>query len=198
MRGFVRSAAPDEGGVAGDQAGGDGERVDGLKTADDGEAGFVDVASLNCLICKGFRAGDRTVEVVGVGSAEGGDGHRSLGEAGGEFGVGVDYGADRWELAVEQSVGVEVRGRLEGAFDDVAVEVRNYHAFNAEVVVIDAGGLDDDEALLAIDAADVAEGIEDEAATNQFEVGFEDGGAEGFEEHGISISRPADHDLAAI
>ena len=115
----------------------------------------------------------------------GGDGEAGLGEAGGELGVGVDDGADGWEFAVEESVGVEVGGGFELAFDDLAVEVGDDHELGDEFVVVDAGGLDDDEALVAVDAAGVAEGVEDEAAADEFEVGFEDGGAEFFEEHGL-------------
>ena len=55
--------------------------------------------------------------------------------------------------------------------------------FGEKLVVVDAGGLDDDEVLYAVDAAGVSEGVEDEAATDEFEVGFEDGGAKFFEEH---------------
>lgn len=230
--GLVGSAAPDEGGVAGDETGGDGEWVDGLrvvgcggsggcrapggkpggvsaegegaaaidlgagygddlegggaetaKAADDGEAGLVDVASADGGVRKGFSAGDGAVEVVGVGGAEGGDGEAGLGEGGGELGVGVDDGADRWELAIEEGVGVEVRGGFEGSVDQVAVEVGHYHVFRAEIVVVDAGGFDDDEALLAVDAGGVAEGVEDEAAFDEFKVGFEDLFAKRLEEH---------------
>ena len=117
-----------------------------------------------------------------MGGAERGDGEAGLGEAGGELGVGVDDGADGGELAVEEGVGVEVGGGFEVAVDDFAVEVGDDHEFGVEFVVVDAGGLDDDEALLAVDAAGVAEGVEDEAAADEFEVGFEDGGAKFFEE----------------
>ena len=64
-------------------------------------------------------------------------------------------------------------------------EVGDDHVLGAQVVVVDARGLDDDEALFAVDAAGVAEGVEDEAAADEFEVGFEDGGAEFFQEHGL-------------
>ena len=186
MGGVVGVGAPAEGGVAVDEAGGDGEGVDVvlLEVVDDGEAGLVDVAAGDGFVGEGRGAGDGAVEVVGVGGAEGRDGEAGLGEAGGELGVGVDDGADGGELAVEEGVGVEVGGGLEGAVDGLAVEVGDDHVLGAEVVVVDAGGLDDDEALLAVDAAGVAEGVEDEAAADEFEVGFEDGGAEIFEEHG--------------
>jgi hypothetical protein len=183
--GFVGVTAPGEGGVAIDEAGGYGQWVDVvlLKVRDDGLAGLVDVAAADGFVGEGLGAGDGAVEVVGVGRAEGRDGKAGLGEAGGELGVGVDDGADGEELAVEEGVGVEVGGGFEFAVDDLAVEVGDDHEFGDEFVVVDARGLDDDEALFAVDAAGVAEGVEDEAALDEFEVGFEDLGAKFFEEH---------------
>ncbi len=174
--GFVGVAAPAKGGVAVDEAGGDGERVDSLllEEGDDGLAGLVDVAGLNRLVGQRWCARYRAVEVVGVGGAEGWDGEAGLGEAGGELRVSVDNGTDGRELSVEEGVGVEVGGGFEFAVDDLAVEVGDDHEFGNEFVVVDAGGLDDDEALVAVDAAGVAEGVEDEAALDQFEVSFED------------------------
>jgi hypothetical protein len=185
--GGVGVTAPAEGGVAVDEAGWDGDGVDSmlLEVIDDGEAGLVDVAAGDGFIVQGCGAGDGAVEVVGVGGAEGWDGEAGLGEAGGELGVGVDDGADGGELAVEEGVGVEVGGGFEFAVDDLAVEVGDDHEFGDEFVVVDAGGLDDDEALFAVDAAGVAEGVEDEATLDEFEVGFEDLGAKFFEEHGF-------------
>ena len=60
-----------------------------------------------------------------------------------------------------------------------------------EFVVVDAGGLDDDEALLAVDAGGVAEGVEHEAAANELEVGFEDLFAKFFEQHDGSFDNAA-------
>jgi hypothetical protein len=179
--------SPAEGGVAVDEAGGDGLGVDSvlLEVVYDGEAGLVDVAARDGLIVQGRSTGDCPVEVVGVGGAEGWDGEAGLGEAGGELGVGVDDGADGGELAVEEGMGVQVGGGFELAIDDVAVEVGDDHELGNEFVVVDAGGLDDDEAFFAVDAAGVAEGVEDEAALDEFEVGFEDCGAKFFEEHGF-------------
>ena len=80
-------------------------------------------------------------------------------------------------------MGVKVGGGLEGALDEVTVEVRDHHILWLEVVVVDAGGLDDDQPLLAVDARGVAEGVEDEAAADEFEVSFEDLGTEFFKQH---------------
>jgi len=137
----------------------------------------VDVAAGDCVVGEGRGTWDRSVEIVGVGGTERGDGEPGLGEAGGELGVGVDDAADGWELAVEERVGVEVGGGFEFAVDDLAVEVGDDHEFGDEFVVVDAGGLDDNEALVAIDTAGIAESVEDEAALDEFEIGFEDGGA---------------------
>ena len=150
---------------------------------DDGEAGLVDVAAADGLIREWRGARDGAVEVVGVCGAEGGDGHAGLGEGSGVLGVGVDDGADGRELAVEERVGVEVGGRAECAVNDLAVEVCDHHVLGAEVVVVDARRLDHDEPLLTIDARGVAEGVKDEAALDEFEVGFEDFFAKGLEEH---------------
>src|SRR5882757_2276412 len=157
-----------------------------MEVIDYGQAGLVDVAAGYGFIVQWCGAWDSAVDVVGVGGAQGWDGEAGLGEAGGELGVSVDDGADGGELAVEEGVGVEVGGGLELAVDDVAVEVGDDHEFGDEFVVVDAGGLDDDEALVAVDAAGVAEGVEDQAALDYFEVGFEDLGAKFFEEHRVS------------
>ena len=133
VRGVVRGAAPGEGRVAGDEAGGNGEGIDGgfvamgAEALDDGEAGLVDVAAADGLVGEWSGDGDGAVEVVGVRGAERRDGEAGLREAGGELGVRVHDGADGGELAVEQRVGVEVGGGTEVAFDDLAVEVGDDH-----------------------------------------------------------------------
>ena len=189
--GLVRCASPDERGVAVDETGGDGERVDFLLSESGGRwrVRSHGHSGRRWLRREGRCARDGAVEVVGVGGAEGRDGEAGLSEAGGELGVSVDDGADGGELPVEEGVGVEVGGGLERAVDDVAVEIGDDHVVGAELVVVDAGGLDDDETLLAVDAAGVAEGVEDEAALDQFEIGVEDGGAELLEQHGRASFR---------
>src|SRR5436305_1569339 len=113
--GGVGVGAPAEGGVAVDEAGGDGGGVDFvlLEVVDYREAGFVDVAAGDGFVVQGRGAGDLSVEIVGVSGAERWDGQAGLGEAGGELGVGVDDAADGGELAIEEGVGVEVGGGLE-------------------------------------------------------------------------------------
>jgi hypothetical protein len=97
----------------------------------------------------------------------------------------VDDPADGGELPVEAEMSVEVRTGAEGVFGEVAVEVADHHVLGAELGVLDAAGLDDDEAACAVDPAGVAEGEEHEAGLDDVEIGLEnlllelgDGGAE--------------------
>lgn len=222
VRGVVCVLAPDKGSMAGDEAGGYGERVDGAavlfasgvavggygaerveigrgvrgmgcrgvgdettEAADDGKAGLMDVAAADGDVGEWVCAGDGAVEVVGVGGAEGGDGHAGLSEGGGVLGVGVDDGTDGWELAVQKGVGVEIGGGAEATLDDVAHEIGDDHVLGTEVVVVDTGGLDHDKSLLAIDSGGVAEGVEDEASLDELEIGFKDLFTELLEEHDV-------------
>lgn len=186
--GIVRVASPGEGGVAVNETCRDGERVDFVlvEVVDDGYSRFVDVAAVDGFVGERLGAGDGPVKVVGVGGAQGGNGETGLGEAGGELRVSMNDGSDGGELTVEESVGIEVGGGLEVAVDYFALEIGDDHVFGAEVVVVDAGGLDDDEVLVAVDAAGVAEGVEHEASADKFEVGFKDGSAKFFKKHGFS------------
>jgi len=186
VSGIVRGLAPAKGRVTGDEHGGNCKRVDSSEAFDDGKTGFMHVAPTDCLVGEGCGNGHGAVEVVGVGGAECGNGHASLGEAGRELGVSMDDGTDGGELAIEKGVGVEIGGGFEVSIDDLAVEIGDDHMFGTEVVVVDAGGLDDDQTLLAIDAAGVAKGIEDQAAFYEFKISFEDGGAQILQQHGRS------------
>ena len=57
------------------------------------------------------------------------------------------------ELAVEQRVRVEIGRRLEFPVDQAALQVRNNHILRAQLVVVDARGLNNDQALFAVDAS---------------------------------------------
>jgi hypothetical protein len=67
------------------------------------------------------------------------------------------------------------------------VEIGDDHLLGANLVVVDAGGLDDDEALVAIDTGGIAKGLQDEASTNEFEVGFKDFFAQTLKQHRILL-----------
>ena len=150
--------APGEGGMASDKNAGDGEGVQvfRLETPDNDRAGIAHVGLVDFLGGERFGDGDRSVEVVGVGGAEAGNGAASLCPRGGELGVRVDDTADLGELAVEQGMGVEVAGGAEGAFYDVAIEIGDDQVGRGHGRVVDAAWLDDDQGLLAIGACRAA------------------------------------------
>src|SRR6266702_487835 len=185
--GVLGVLAPAERGVAGYEDGGDGKWVDSLllEVVDDGKASLVNVTASDGLVGEAGRHWDGAVEVVGVGGAKGGDRQARLREAGCVLRVGVDHRANAGEFAVEQRMGIEVGGRLQRAVDDLAVQVGYDPVLRPQDVVVDSRRLDDDEPLLAIDAAGVAEGVEDQATFDEFEVGFKDSGSQLFQQHGF-------------
>ena len=178
---------PGEGGVSGDEDAGDCEGVEAaiVEEASDDGAGVEDVGLFDFVGSEGFGDGDLTVEVVGVGGAKAGDGAAGLCPTGGELGMGVDDAADLGEFAIEEQMGVEVAGRVEGAFDDGAVEGCDDEVFGGHGGVWDAAGFYGDEGLGAgaVNAAGVAEGVKGEATLGDFLVGEEDLVTEIGEEH---------------
>jgi hypothetical protein len=137
--------------VSGDEDSGDGDWVEvfGTEAADNYGSRVADVAGGDLFGGERLCDGNGAVEVVGVGGAEAGDGAASLGPGGGKFRVGVDDATDLGELAVEESVGVEIAGGAKVPIDDLAVEVGDDEVFGLQSGVVDSAGLDDDEGLRA-------------------------------------------------
>jgi hypothetical protein len=190
--GLGGALTPSEWGVAGDKNAGDGNWVQVVlaEVLDDDGTGVPDVGFGDFVGGEGPRDGNRAVEIVGVGGAEAGDGAAGLRPRSCELRVRVNDAADLGELAVEQSVGVEIAGRVERAFDNFAVEIGDDQIGGGERGVIDAAGLDDDEGFRAgsVDSTCVAKGVGRQAATSDFLVGMEDLFAERLEQHDFSLS----------
>ena len=174
--GLGRVLAPGEGAVAvaDDRGHGDGVDAAFLEGLDDDVAGVELIALVQLLLRQVARAGDRAVKVVGVGGAEAGDVLPGLGPADGVGAVGVDDAADLREGVVEHQMGLGVGGGVQLALDLVAFQVHDHQILGPELVVLHAGGLDDEQALLAVDAADVAPGVGDEAVAGQLHIGLKD------------------------
>ena len=62
----------------------------------------------------------------------------------------------------------------EVAFYDFSVQIGNHHVLGLHRFIRHSAGLDSYETCLAIDANAVAEGIENEAAVDEFEIGVKD------------------------
>ena len=79
----------------------------------------------------------------------------------------ADYGV----LAVEGEVGRRIGGRAQRTLDDLAVEIDHHHVRGLHGFVADAARFDDDDALLTVDAADVAPGKGHQTVLGQIQVG---------------------------
>lgn len=109
-------------------------------------------------------------------------GSATRGRGGGVGGVRVDDASDVLAVAVDVGVGGRVRGRGEGGggavLDLLAVEGAHDHVVGAQLVVGDAGGLDDEQvgllrAVAAVDddaLGDVAGGPHDEVPADELAV----------------------------
>ena len=68
----------------------------------------------------------------------------------------VNYSADLLKLLVEPCVSGRIRRRIHCALDLVAVKIDNDHVLGLKVFIRNTAGLDDEELLLSVNAADVA------------------------------------------
>ena len=147
----------------------------GAEGLDDDAAGVLFVIFFQLGRGQVARAGHRAVEIVGMGGAVARDIMPRLRPGHGVGAVGVHNAAESREFAVEFQVGFGVRGRVEVAVHRAAgLQVDDDHVLRREVLVIDAGRLDDHQAALAVDARDVAPGKGDKAVFGQVHVGLPD------------------------
>ena len=151
--------APHERAVVGHQRTGNLRRVvaDGIEQLDDDLAGVVLVVRGALSLGEIPRTADRPVEGVGVGGAEHRDVALGLRERDRGGGVGVGDAADAAKRQVEPAVGFAVDGGPQVPVHDPPVlEVDHDELLGGQVVVGHARGLDDIDAGVAVDAADVA------------------------------------------
>ena len=177
VHGLRRVLAPGEGAVvAADHAGHmHGVDIAGFEGLHDDHAGVVLVARVNLLGGQAARAGHGAVEVVGVCGAVAGDVAAGLGPAHRVRAVGVHDAAQLRERLVEHQMGLGVGGGVEGALDDLAVQGEDHQLVGGQILVGHAGGLDDHQPFLPVDAGHVAPRVGDKAPAGQFHVGLIDG-----------------------
>jgi hypothetical protein len=87
------------------------------------------------------------------------------------------------ELFVQLEMGCEIGRGPKFTVDDFPIEIRNDNVPGRQLIVRNAAGLDGDQSLVTIHSADIAEGIEDEAAPDEFEIRFQHLFAERFQQH---------------
>ena len=78
----------------------------------------------------------------------------------------------------------QVGRRTQFAFNYLTVELGNDHVLRRQFIIGNAARLDRDQSFISVDAAGIAEGIEDEAAPNEFEVRFQHFFAQRLQQHG--------------
>src|ERR1700751_5193900 len=107
-----------------------------------------------------------------------------LGPRSSELRMGVRHTTNAWEAPVKFEMRREIGGRPQLCLDYRSPEVADDHVLGLKFFVGNSAGLDGDEALVAIDTAGVPEGVDDEAAANEFQICLEPLFAERFQEHG--------------
>ena len=185
-----RGLAPGKGRMAGDQDARHSERVklSLMKEPGNHQAGVQDIGIFHFAGGQRRGAWDLAVKVIGMRCAKAGDWLASLGPGGGEFRVGVNHAANLRKLPVEQQMGVQIARRIERAFDNRAVKTGNHEVSGLQRVVGDAAWFDGHQRLrtAAINAADVAKGVQRQAPAGDFLVGVQDLFAKFGQEHGRS------------
>jgi len=86
----------------------------------------------------------------------------------------VAHPSNLGERLIKNDVRGQVRGGPQNAFDNFAVEVGHDQVGGFHSLIGDAAWFDDDQRVFARNATGIAESEEDKAASNQFEVSFED------------------------
>ena len=143
-----------------------------LERLDDDLAGVLLVVLVDLSRRQLPRAGDRAVKIVGVGRAKGGQVAPRLGKGYCVGRVGVYDAAQRRERLVQFQMRFRVAAGLQLALDLVAVQIHDNEHFRCKFVIFHAGRLDDKQALLAVNARDIAPGVGHKPSAGQFHVGF--------------------------
>ena len=80
-------------------------------------------------------------------------------------------------------MGRQIGGGAQGTFDNVSVQIRQHQIGRFQLFIRHTAGLDSDQPALPVDAAGIAECVQDQSSADQFEVGLQHSGAEGFQAH---------------
>ena len=174
--GFLRAFAPDERSVMGDQHCRAEHWVQFLKTFHDELTRIEFVIGLNLFGPHDPGAGNGAAEVIGVGGSENGNFYTGLCPNRRLQAVRMDNGADAGEVAVELQMGRRIGAGIERAlfYGLTALQIHQHDMFGSELVIGHPGRLDGDQALLAVNGADVAPGQNDQGFSFEPDIGLAD------------------------
>ncbi|ABU78501.1 hypothetical protein ESA_03279 [Cronobacter sakazakii ATCC BAA-894] len=140
----------------------------------DHHAGFPLIRAVDLVIRHFTGAGDLPVEVIGMRGAGRRDRQSRLRPDRRVARMGMHNAADRRKLLIEQAMGGRIGRRLFRAFDDFAgLDADHHHIFCGHHAVIDARGLDNKQAALAVNGAHVAPRERHQIMLWQRQIGFQ-------------------------
>ena len=87
--------------------------------------------------------------------------------------MGVDHAAYCGKGSIEQQMGRQIGGGTERAFNNLSVQIRQHQIGGFKSSYGTPLGLIATRSALPIDAAGIAECVQDQSSTNQFEVGLQ-------------------------
>ena len=149
---LVRVLAPGKGAVAVDEDSGNRSGVFALEGLNDHIAGFFFIFACNFFRGHLARAGNFTVEIIALRRAERLDADACLRKARCPAAVRMDNTAAFRECLVAHQMRRCVAQRLPFSLDDLAVQIDHDHIRRRHAVIRHAGGLDDHQAALPVDA----------------------------------------------
>src|SRR5689334_2390624 len=147
------------------------QRIATVKSFHDHIAGIYFVIVSDFASVQAARAGHRTMKIIGVGCAQSRDRTATLRPGGGKKAVGMNDAANLAKSAIENEMSVSIGTWLQSALDDFSgIERHNDHVAWLHRGVWDARRFDDDVAAGAVNAADIAPGLDDKTFGDELKV----------------------------
>ncbi len=168
---IVQSPAPGERTVAGDEHAGTVQGIATSKGFDDYIAGVHFVIFFDLASVEPSSARNGPMKIIGVSGAESRNRTATLRPGGGKKAVGVNDATNLTKSAIKNQMSVSIRAGLQIAFDDFSGIQRNdNHVFGFHGGIWNARRFDDNFPAGAVNTADVAPGLDDEAFGDKLEV----------------------------
>src|SRR6185437_1648509 len=103
--------------------------------------------------------------------------------------MSMDHAADCGKGPIEQQMRRQIGRWTQGAFHQISIQICQHQIAGLQSLIWHAARFDGDQSALAVDAAGIAEGVTDQAPSDEFKVGLQHGGAEGFQTHKTILAK---------
>src|SRR5262249_16083837 len=131
--------------------------------------------------------GNRSMKVVRVSGPQAWNWPPRLRPGRGVAGMSMGNAADRHKGPIEREVCWKIGRWPQCAFNRAPGEIGHDHVGGPHLVISDPAGLDYHQPFFTGDAAGIAEGVDDQAATNQLQVGLKDLFTKRLQPHGTLL-----------